>query len=56
MGENLNLSEAAKEARRAYKRRWNMQNPDKVKAAQARFWEKQARKKVETDEREENDV
>lgn len=36
------LTEAAKEARRAYKRAWTRKNPDKVKAAQARYWERKA--------------
>jgi hypothetical protein len=39
---NIELSEAAIEARRAYKRAWNARNKDKVKAAQRRFWEKKA--------------
>lgn len=33
---------AAVEARRAYKREWARRNPDKVKAAQQRYWEKKA--------------
>ena len=40
------LSEQAAEARRAYKREWNRANPDKVKAAQARYWERRAAKKA----------
>ena len=36
------LTEAAKEARRAYKRAWTRKNPDKVKAAQARYWARKA--------------
>ena len=36
------MSEAAKAARNAYKRRWAKENPDKVKAANARYWEKKA--------------
>lgn len=36
------LSEAAKEARRAYKREWNRKNRDKVKAAQERYWIRKA--------------
>jgi len=35
-------TEAAKEARRAYKREWARKNPDKVKAAQERYWKKKA--------------
>lgn len=32
----------AAEARRAYKREWNRNNPEKVRAAQARYWAKKA--------------
>ena len=39
------MTEAAQEARRAYKREWNRQNRDKVKAAQARYWERKAQRK-----------
>lgn len=38
----LKLSDAAKEARNAYKRAWNAKNKDKVKAATARYWERKA--------------
>lgn len=37
------MSEQAIEARRKYKREWARKNPDKVKAAAARHWEKVAR-------------
>lgn len=36
------MTEQAKEARRAYKREWNRRNADKVKEAQARYWERKA--------------
>jgi hypothetical protein len=36
------MTEQAKEARRAYKREWNRANKDKVKAAQARYWARRA--------------
>lgn len=36
------ISEQAKEARRAYLRNWARKNPDKVKAAQERYWERKA--------------
>ncbi len=36
------MSEAAKEARRAYQRKWRMKNPEKVRAAQDRYWTKKA--------------
>ena len=37
------MSEAARAARNAYKRNWAKKNPDKVKAATRRYWEKKAR-------------
>lgn len=33
---------AAAEARRAYRREWAKKNPDKIKAAQERYWKKKA--------------
>ncbi len=36
------MTDAAKEARRAYKREWNRKNRDKVKAAQERYWTRKA--------------
>lgn len=36
------MNKAAKEARRMYIREWQRKNKDKVKAAQARYWEKKA--------------
>ena len=36
------MSEAAKEAKREYERRWRKENPDKVKAIRSRYWEKRA--------------
>lgn len=41
------MTEAAREARRAYKREWNKKNRDKVAAAQRRYWEKKAREGAE---------
>lgn len=41
------MTEAAKEARRAYKREWNRRNKDKVKAAQERYWNKRAEEAAE---------
>lgn len=40
------MTEQAKQARRDYKRAWNKANKDKVKAAQARYWDKVAEKKA----------
>jgi hypothetical protein len=39
---NNKMSEAAREARNAYKRQWAKANRDKVKAANRRYWEKKA--------------
>ena len=36
------MTEQALEARRAYKREWNRRNRDKVRAAQARYWNRRA--------------
>ena len=36
------MDKAAKEARREYKKRWQRENRDKVKAYQARYWAKKA--------------
>lgn len=43
------MTDQAKEARRQYKREWNRRNPDKVKAAQERYWNKRAAAQVQTD-------
>ena len=41
------MTEEAKEARRIYRReyqrKWNRNNPDKVKMYQARYWERKAK-------------
>lgn len=36
------MNEAAKEARRAYKRAWNKAHPDKVRKYQADYWTRKA--------------
>ncbi len=36
------MTDAAKEARRAYKRKWARENPDKIRAQQERYWSKRA--------------
>lgn len=36
------MDEKAKEAYRAYKREWNQNNRDKVRAAQERYWKRKA--------------
>ena len=40
--EGQRMTEAAKEARRAYKREWNKRNRDKVRESQRRYWERKA--------------
>jgi hypothetical protein len=39
---NIELSEAAKAARRAYHKEWRAKNKDKVKERNRRYWEKKA--------------
>lgn len=38
------MTEEAKEARRAYKRKWAKENRDKVREYEERYWEKAAEK------------
>lgn len=38
----LKMSDAAREAQRAYKKAWYQANKDKVQAQRARYWEKKA--------------
>lgn len=46
------MNEAARAARNAYKRKWAKENPDKVKAATRRYWERKALKEVLSDDKE----
>lgn len=46
------MTDKAKEARRAYKRKWAKDNPDKIRAQQERYWTK----KAEQQEQAENDA
>lgn len=43
------MTEQAKAARRAYKRQWAKKNPDKVKAAQERYWTKKAAEQAQAE-------
>ena len=45
--EECRMNEQAKAARRAYKRKWAKQNPEKVKAQQERYWAKKAAEAAE---------
>ena len=38
------MTEAAKQARREYQRRWRQRNKDKIKRNTAAYWERQALK------------
>lgn len=44
------MTDAARQARREYKRKWNKANRDKVKAAQARYWDKKAKEAAEAEQ------
>ena len=47
--EGQRMTEAAKEARRQYKREWNRKNRDKVRESQRRYWERKAAAQNKTD-------
>ena len=38
----MKMTDAAKEARRAYKREWARNHPESVRRTQAKYWEKKA--------------
>lgn len=38
----MDMEELKREARREYQREWRKKNPDKLKAAQERYWLKKA--------------
>ena len=42
---------AIRQARNAYRREWNRRNPEKVKAAQERYWLKKAEEIARKEER-----
>lgn len=48
------MTEAAKAARNAYRRKWAKANPDKVKAQQERYWTRKAQEAAQP--REEQDA
>lgn len=48
------MTDAAKEARRAYKRAWNKANPERVKAYQENYWNKKAEQAAQTAEQEDH--
>lgn len=45
------MSNEAVAARRAYKRAWAAKNPDKVKAAQERYWQRKGAELAEQAQR-----
>ena len=47
------MTDAAKEARRQYKRQWAKNNPEKVKAQQDRYWAKRAAAEAEQEQEQE---
>lgn len=51
---NNNISEKARLARNAYIREWRKKNPEKVLAAQERYWEKKVAAAQSEAEREKN--
>lgn len=48
------MNEAAKAARREYKRKWQRENADKVKEYQERYWAKKAQEAAAGDLPQEN--
>lgn len=49
------MTEEAKEARRAYKRKWAKEHPDKIRAQQDRYWTKKAKLMKEQMQQEEEE-
>lgn len=47
------MNEQAAEARRAYKRKWARENPDKVRAQQERYWTRKAEETEQAQKQEE---
>ena len=45
------LTEKAKELRREYARKWRAANPDKIRDAQRRYWERRAKEAEEIREK-----
>lgn len=45
----VTLSKEAKEAQKAYRKKWREEHPEKVREYEARYWEKRARQAIETE-------
>lgn len=46
----MGLSEAVKKAKAQYHKKWQRENPEKVKAAQERYWLKKAKEIMEKEQ------
>lgn len=40
------MTEAARAAKREYQRKWRQENPDKVRAATERYWQRRAEREA----------
>lgn len=49
------LTKEAKAARNAYRKEWAKRNPDKVRAANERYWQKKAEELTQAAENNENE-
>lgn len=49
MATDKEIQEKAAEMRKEYLRKWRKNNPDKIKAAQQRYWQRKAQQMLETD-------
>lgn len=52
---NMGMTEQAKAARREYKREWNRKNPEKVREAQERYWNRKAAAQAQAQEEEQTE-
>lgn len=50
----MNMTEAAREARRKYQREWNARNADKRREYMARYWARKAAEQAENGDSERN--
>jgi len=50
----MNMTEAAREARRKYQREWNAANADKRREYMARYWARKAAEQAENGDSERN--
>lgn len=49
------MTEEARAAKRLYEKEWRKRNPDKVRARNARYWERKAAQKAEDIENEQTE-